>query len=170
MTSQAQTESTTTTIQAETSTLEVTWTTENITEPTEVNTTIVSTTEELTSTEAPSGQNLSQGSVKNGLLKNSICDYHPCLNKAECIALNDTEYKFYCVCPENYGGLLCENFLPKTTSVMKEKLSEISDMELLSEPETIDSEDWKSTKPNIFIITEKTNLNNPRKSVKFKKN
>ncbi|RNA28302.1 neurogenic locus Notch -like [Brachionus plicatilis] len=155
-----------------TNTLATTSTTESVTEPIELNKTIVTSTIEseklIIQTEAPYRQNSSvddQDLVKSGVdsLKSSICDYHPCLNNAECIDLNDTEFKFYCVCPENYSGLLCEKVV-KTTTVKEVKLSETSESSFLAVPENEYSDEWKSTKSNIFIITEKNNLNNTRKS------
>lgn len=43
----------------------------------------------------------------------SICDFDPCLNFGNCIPLTNTNslFKFKCICPENYAGILCENAL-----------------------------------------------------------
>ena len=42
----------------------------------------------------------------------SICSFDPCLNYGNCIPITNSNslFKFRCVCPENYNGILCENF------------------------------------------------------------
>lgn len=144
---------------------------QNQTDPIEVNTsTIMVTTklEEMAFYESSvSAKNSTQSYVKSGVnsLENSICDFHPCLNNAQCIALNDTEYKFYCVCPENYDGLLCEKE-KVTTIVMEEKMSEINEPHVLTDPINFNTPEWTSTIPNVFIITENNKINvNSNKSV-----
>ena len=164
-------------IQTTTNLLDTTLISDDQTNPIEVNTTTIFLTtklEELTSTETIySEKNSTPVFVKSGSnsLPNSICDFHPCLNNAQCISLNDTEYKFYCVCPENYDGLLCEKVITKPTRLMEKKKSEINEPVILTEQVNSDNQELTSTIPNVFIITENNEINaNQNKSVNKKDN
>jgi hypothetical protein len=44
--------------------------------------------------------------------KLSICDFDPCLNFGQCLPINDRKsfFKFQCVCPDYYSGILCERY------------------------------------------------------------
>lgn len=49
--------------------------------------------------------------------KLTICDFDPCLNFGQCLPITDRKsfYKFQCVCPEHYSGILCEKYSPPPT-------------------------------------------------------
>lgn len=50
-------------------------------------------------------------------MKQSICDFDPCLNFGQCLPITDRKsfFKFQCVCPDHYSGILCEKYSPPTS-------------------------------------------------------
>lgn len=46
--------------------------------------------------------------------KLTICDFDPCLNFGQCLPITDRKsfFKFQCVCPDHYSGILCEKYSP----------------------------------------------------------
>ena len=51
------------------------------------------------------------GQVTQPSPTSSICSFDPCLNYGNCVPLTNSNsmFKFRCICPENYNGILCEN-------------------------------------------------------------
>ncbi|CAF0847974.1 unnamed protein product [Brachionus calyciflorus] len=108
----------------------------------------ISSTEEIISTTPLAIQPTNEIIVKSmSLFKNSICDFQPCLNNGNCVEAVDSIFKFYCICEQNYSGILCENNLFELGNGEEEKL--VKNQQLSQNYEFLDTQEVNS-----FMFTE----------------
>lgn len=90
-------------------------------------------------------------------IKSSICDFEPCLNYGNCVPIinSNSLFKFRCICPESYAGILCENYFPLNQA--------FNSYDIEREPLILDHNS-QSSQDKLFWMSELTASQTPEKS------